>query len=244
MTLIFLENCDIDDSLFWERMKYLEENKVIYNKSTKNGNSFYISKRDRATISSPTDKTPVINSPTYSVSTPQDLQHNLSLISNGIDTLDKFMDATLFNLTQKSTTEKKSDKQQQTQNIKDPILETLQDTISILRTELVHKQKTIDTLMLIIEKITTGPSNVQARLTPFEEREEPEEQHQHEFQFHQEDLTRHQHLDTRQDEMQQQQHVNQEHSQHKQQQHQTQEQQLQQLHQQVQQQQELQKLQQ
>ena len=28
---IFLENFDIDDSLFWERMKYLEENKVIYN---------------------------------------------------------------------------------------------------------------------------------------------------------------------------------------------------------------------
>ena len=29
---IFLENCDTDVSLFWERMKYLEENKVIYNK--------------------------------------------------------------------------------------------------------------------------------------------------------------------------------------------------------------------
>ena len=105
--------------------------------------------------------------------------------------------------------------------------------------------------MLIIEKITTGPSNVQARLTPFEEQEEPEVQHQHEFQFNQEDLTRHQQLDARQYEMQQQ-HVNQEHQQHKQQQHQTQEQQLnrseellQQLHQQVQhQQQELQKLQQ
>ena len=142
-------------------MKYLEENKVIYNKPTKNGNSYYISKRDRETISSSIDKIPVINSPTNSVSSTKDLQHNLSLISNGIDTLDKFIDATLFNLTQKSTTEKKSDKQQPTQNIKDPILETLQDTISILRTELVHKQKTIETLMLIIEKITTGPSNVQ-----------------------------------------------------------------------------------
>ena len=142
-------------------MKYLEENKIIYNKPTKNGNYFYISKRNRETISSPIDKTPVINSPNNSASTPQDLQHNLSLISNGIDTLDKFIDATVFNLTQKSTTEKKSDKQQQTQNIKDPILETLQDTISILRTELVHKQKTSDTFMLIIKKITTGPSNVQ-----------------------------------------------------------------------------------
>ena len=37
------------------------------------------------------------------------------------------------------TTKKKSDKQQQTQNIKESILETLQDTISILKTELVNK---------------------------------------------------------------------------------------------------------
>ena len=75
---IFLENCDIDSSLFWERMKYLAENKVICNKPTKNANSFYISKRDRETNSSPIDKTPVINSLNNSVSTPQDLQHNLS----------------------------------------------------------------------------------------------------------------------------------------------------------------------
>ena len=27
---IFPENCDIDDSLFWERLKYLEENKGTY----------------------------------------------------------------------------------------------------------------------------------------------------------------------------------------------------------------------
>ena len=60
---IFLENCDIYDSLFWENMKYFEENKVIYNKPRKNGNSFYIWKRNRETISSPIDKTPVINSP-------------------------------------------------------------------------------------------------------------------------------------------------------------------------------------
>ena len=66
---MFLENYDIDDSLFWKRMKYLEENKVIYNKLIKNGNSFYISKRDRETISSPIDQTPVINSLNNSVST-------------------------------------------------------------------------------------------------------------------------------------------------------------------------------
>ena len=32
---MFLENCDIDDGLFWGRMKYLEENKIIYNKPIK-----------------------------------------------------------------------------------------------------------------------------------------------------------------------------------------------------------------
>ena len=47
---------------------------------------------------------------------------------------------------------KQFDKQQQTQNIKDPSLETLQDTIFTLKAELVKKQKPIDTLMLIIKR--------------------------------------------------------------------------------------------
>ena len=106
-----------------------------------------------------------------------DFQYNLFLIINSIE----FIDATLFNFTEKSksTTKKNSDKQQQTQTIKNLILETLQDTTSIITTELVHhKQKTIDTLILITEKMTTYPSNVPAQLRPLEEREEPEEQHQ------------------------------------------------------------------
>ena len=37
-------------------------------------------------------------------------------------------------------------------------------------------------MMLIIEKILTGTSNVQAWSTPLEKQEKPEEQHQHEFQ--------------------------------------------------------------
>ena len=77
-------------------------------------------------------------------------------------------------LPKKSTTEKKYDKLHQTEKIKDPILETLQDTNSILRTELVNKQKTIDIFMLIIESITTVPSNVQTWLIPLQNREETE----------------------------------------------------------------------
>ena len=48
----FLGNCDIDDSFFWERMKYLEENEVIYNKPKNRGNLFYISRREWETVSS------------------------------------------------------------------------------------------------------------------------------------------------------------------------------------------------
>ena len=93
----------------------------------------------------------------------------------------------ISNLPKNQQRKKKSDKQQQMQDTNDPILETLQDTVSILRTELVNKQKIIDTSILIIEKITTGLSNVNARLTTLEPREEPEKQHQHELQSHQED---------------------------------------------------------
>ena len=56
---------------FGKELKYLEENKVIYNKQTKNGNYFYIPKRDRETISSPINKTPVIYSPNNSILTPK-----------------------------------------------------------------------------------------------------------------------------------------------------------------------------
>ena len=128
----------------------------------------------------------------------------------------------LFSKLPKNQQRKKtSDKQQQAQNIKDPILETFQDTASILRTEFISRQKTIESLMLVIEMIATGPSNSQALLIPLEEWEEPEEQHQHELQPHQEHLTQQQQLDTWQYEMQEQQ-VKLEHQQ--QQQRQTQEQ--------------------
>ena len=52
------------------------------------------------------------------------LQDNLSIISNGMNTLDKFIDATFSNILKNQQRKKKSDKQQQAQNIKDPILET------------------------------------------------------------------------------------------------------------------------
>ena len=87
-------------------MKYLEENEVIYNKLIKNGNTFRILKKDREIVSSANGLAAVINFSNNSVSTTQDLQDSISLISNSTDALDKLIDATGFNLSQKSTTEK------------------------------------------------------------------------------------------------------------------------------------------
>lgn len=42
-TKIFLEKSSTSNGLFWERMKFLEENGLIYNKPTKHGNSPNIS---------------------------------------------------------------------------------------------------------------------------------------------------------------------------------------------------------
>ena len=150
------ESCIYDNMMIvysrkeWSTLKRIKLSAINL---TKYGYSLYISKRDWETIFSPFDQTLLIISPNNSVSTLQDLQNNLSLKSNAIDSLNKFIDATFFKLNAKTNKEKKSDKQQQTQNIKDPILETLQDTVSILRTELAQKQKTIDTLKLTSQGI-------------------------------------------------------------------------------------------
>ena len=45
----------------------------------------------------------------------------------------------------------------------------------------VNKQNTIDTLMSNIEKIATGSSNTQVRLKFLQERKNPEDRHQHQF---------------------------------------------------------------
>ena len=61
-TKIFLENCDINDSLFWERMKYLKENETIYKKPTKTWKLFLHFKRRLRNCFFSLDQTHVINS--------------------------------------------------------------------------------------------------------------------------------------------------------------------------------------
>ena len=79
---------------------------------------FIFRKRNRETISSPINKTPVINSPNNSVSTRQDLQTQSLLNKQRYCHFRYFRRCDPFQPYGKINSGKKSDKQQQTQNIK------------------------------------------------------------------------------------------------------------------------------
>ena len=112
-----MEGCEFSDGLFWERMKYLEEIGKIYNKPSKHGNSFYVAEKQIPQLTSSIDPTPKVNDfsknalltppsidPTpkpNGILTPKNnLDGNILFISNGRDSLEKFMDETLAGLTQ------------------------------------------------------------------------------------------------------------------------------------------------
>ena len=103
------ESCIYDNMMIvysrkeWSTLKRIKLSAINL---TKYGYSLYISKRDWETIFSPIDQTLLIISPNNSVSTLQDLQNNLSLKSNGIDSLNKFIDATFFKLNAKTNKKK------------------------------------------------------------------------------------------------------------------------------------------
>ena len=107
----FDESCIYDNMMIvYSRKEWitLKRIKLSVINRTKYGYSPYIWKRDWETIFSPIDQTLLIISPNNSASTLQGLQNNLSLISNGIESLSKFIDATFFKLNAKTKNGKKN----------------------------------------------------------------------------------------------------------------------------------------
>ena len=84
---IFLKSVTLMMVYFGKEWSTLKRMKIFLINLQKNGNSFYISKSDWKTVSSPIDQTSLINSPRNSVLIPQDLQDNLSIIKNSTDKL-------------------------------------------------------------------------------------------------------------------------------------------------------------
>ena len=117
----------------------------------------------------PTDNNSNTINTTPSVSLPNNTpvvkttMHIFFILSEGIGSLKQSFDTQIQNLTQMSPV-KSSSKETNANNESDILIELLQDTIHILKKELINKENTINNLSIILKKITSNtyyvsPSN-------------------------------------------------------------------------------------
>ena len=168
----FLDDSGVSNGFFWERMKTLEDQGVIINRPTKCGSSFFLSK----SLHEPSDSnsntintTPTVSLPSNTAVCPN-YDKDVSLLSEGIDSLEQFFDTQLQNLTQISPV-KSNSKGTNTNNESDILIKSLQETIFILKKELINKENTIKNLSIILENITSNtykvsPSNKESGNEP------------------------------------------------------------------------------
>ena len=81
------------------------------------------------------------------------------LLSEAIDSLEQFFDTQIQNLAQVSLV-KSTSKRTNTNNESDILIESLQDTMRILKKELINKENTINNLSVILKNITSDTYNV------------------------------------------------------------------------------------
>ena len=98
----FLDGSEIAESGFWERLRTLEIKVEIVNKPSKKGNSFFLSKSNLYAIVNCSDIS-YNYFPKSTLSSPQNLRHDLSIISEVIEALDKIIKQTLWCITRDST---------------------------------------------------------------------------------------------------------------------------------------------
>ena len=101
--------------------------------------------------------TPTVSLPNTPVC--QNYDAYIFLLSEGIGSLEQSFDTQLRNVTQMSPV-KSNSKETNANNESDILIESLQDTIHILKKELVNKENTINNLSIILKKITSNTYNV------------------------------------------------------------------------------------
>ena len=135
-------------------MRILENQGVIINRTTKSESSFSLSK----SLHEPSDNSSntINTTPTVSLAsnTPVCLNYDkdVSLMSEGVDSLEQFFDKQLQNLTQISPV-KSNSKGTNTNNEWDILIKSPQDTICILKKDLINKENTIKNLSIILKNI-------------------------------------------------------------------------------------------
>ena len=81
--------------------------------------------------------------------------HIFFILSEGIGSLKQSFDTQIQNLTQMSPV-KSNSKETNANDESDILIELLQDTIHILKKELINKENTINNLSIILKKITSN----------------------------------------------------------------------------------------
>ena len=128
----FLDDSDVADGSFWERMKGLENQRVTINRQ------FFHFYQMCMSLHEPTDNNSNTINTTPAVSLPSNtpVYSNyctyISLLSEGMDSLEQFFDMQLQNLTQILPV-KSISKETNAKNDSDVLIESLQDTIHILK---------------------------------------------------------------------------------------------------------------
>ena len=152
-------------------MKTIEDEGVIINRPTKCGKSFFLSKP----LHEPSDSNSNTINTTRTVSLPSNTpvcgnnDEDISILSEGIDSLEQFFETQLQNLMQISPV--KSNSKGTNTNKSDILIKSLQETISILKKELINKEDTTKNLSIILGNITyntykVSPSNKESGNEP------------------------------------------------------------------------------
>ena len=178
----FLDGSEIAESTFWERLRTLEIKGEIVNKPSKKENSFFLSKSNSYASVNSSDIS-YNQFPSSTPSCPQNLGHDLSIISEEIEALYKIINQCLQCITRDSTKEYVSietqrgdvssieyvdfgvgtnndlflmvaNKGKETDSDCHQLIATLPETICLLKDEFRNKQVTIDNLIDIIKNFT------------------------------------------------------------------------------------------
>ena len=178
----FLDGNEIAESTFWERLRTLEIKGEIVNKPSKKGNSSFLSKSNSYASVNSSDIS-YNQFPSSTPSCPQNLGHDLSIISEEIEALDKIINQSLQCITRDpikvcvsietqtgnvSSTEyvgsevgtngdlfvMVANKGTETDRDCHQLIGTLREITSLLKDELRNKQVTIDNLTDAIKNFT------------------------------------------------------------------------------------------
>ena len=178
----FLDGSEIAESAFWERLRALEVKGEIVNKPQKKGNSFFLWESDSYASVNSSDIS-YNHFPSSNPSCPQNLRHDLSIISEEVEALDKIINQSLQCITRDSIKESVSieaqtgglssteyvdswvgtnddlfvmveNKSTETDSDCHQLIGTLRETISLLKDELRSKQVTIGNLIDVIKNFT------------------------------------------------------------------------------------------